>query len=128
MTYSTTAHSASSADEIWADLNVIHLVHLMQVEARRQGFSFKVWALVYVTSFRHVVLLDADNTPLVPPQILFNLPEVAAHGNLHWPDFTRGGEGGPWWVVGAVGNGCVLVLCSWLVTRAGSAHVACLCS
>lgn len=34
-----------------------------------------------------VLLLDADNLPLLDPAQLFELKEFATHGSLFWPDF-----------------------------------------
>uniref|UniRef100_A0A7S0R6P1 Uncharacterized protein n=1 Tax=Chlamydomonas leiostraca TaxID=1034604 RepID=A0A7S0R6P1_9CHLO len=67
-----------------------------QSAALKHGWSFKVWALCYATSFTQVLMIDADNTPLVPPETLFDTPQWRAHGNLFWPDFMRGGEGILW--------------------------------
>jgi alpha 1,2-mannosyltransferase len=67
-----------------------------QEQALKHGWSFKVWALCYATSFRQVLMIDADNTLLVPPEQLFDTREWREHANVFWPDFMRGGEGIIW--------------------------------
>lgn len=52
-----------------------------------KGFALKAFALVYVTTFRRVLLLDADNMPLVDPGPLFQDPAFRSAGNLFWPDY-----------------------------------------
>lgn len=61
-------------------------------EVRRQhpirrlgGWECKVFAAMH-TRFRHVVLLDADNVPLIDPASLLDLPEYASTGTIFWPD------------------------------------------
>jgi len=57
-----------------------------------RGWPIKPLALL-LTSFDHVIMLDADSIPLVPPSALLDaldkLPSFAEHGNLFWPDITR---------------------------------------
>ncbi len=52
-----------------------------------KGFALKAFALAFVTTFRQVLLLDADNMPLVDPGPLFSDPSFKAAGNLFWPDY-----------------------------------------
>lgn len=86
-----------------------------QQQALNHGWSFKVWALCYATSFREVLMVDADNTLLVPPEALFATQEWQQHGNLFWPDFMRGGEG-YYWSVHRVLRACM----AWVAW-----HVSC---
>ncbi|KAG2484566.1 hypothetical protein HYH03_016612 [Edaphochlamys debaryana] len=51
------------------------------------GFTSKVWALYAGTSFDEVLLMDADNYPLVPPEEIFEMEEYKQYGNAFWPDF-----------------------------------------
>lgn len=50
-----------------------------------RGYALKAFAL-YATSFTEVILLDADNLPVLNPALLFNSPEYLLHGNMFWPD------------------------------------------
>ena len=52
------------------------------------GFGSKILAL-YASSFRTVLMLDADNLPLIDPARLLEDPSLAMHGNLFWPDFFQ---------------------------------------
>lgn len=54
---------------------------------RLTGFKAKVHALVWVTSFDHVIMLDSDNTPLTDPTPLLDSPAFRTHGSILWPDF-----------------------------------------
>ena len=58
------------------------------------GYVLKVFAL-YVSSFPKVLMMDADNLPLIDPQqLMIEVPWQHA-GNLFWPDYFRSAEGGP---------------------------------
>jgi hypothetical protein len=50
------------------------------------GFELKPYALRY-TRFREVLLLDADNVPVVDPTFLFDTPEYRRTGAIFWPDY-----------------------------------------
>jgi ADP-heptose:LPS heptosyltransferase len=52
------------------------------------GYELKAYALLH-SSFREVILLDADNLPLIDPETLFDTPEYARTGALFWPDYGR---------------------------------------
>jgi ADP-heptose:LPS heptosyltransferase len=53
------------------------------------GWELKPYALVH-SSFREVLLLDADNVPVVNPEFLFDTPQFRRTGALFWPDYDRG--------------------------------------
>jgi hypothetical protein len=53
------------------------------------GWELKPYALLH-SPYREVLLLDADNVPLVNPEYLFTTPEFLATGAVFWPDFTKG--------------------------------------
>ena len=53
-----------------------------------RGFGLKILAL-YACSFKHVLLLDSDNLPLVNPDILINKPVLSDSGNLFFPDYWQ---------------------------------------
>ncbi|MGO8698727.1 MAG: glycosyltransferase family 9 protein [Limisphaerales bacterium] len=54
-----------------------------------QGWELKPYALLH-SPYREVLLLDADNVPVVNPEFLFSTPEFRATGAIFWPDFTQG--------------------------------------
>jgi hypothetical protein len=62
------------------------------------GWELKPYALLH-SSFEDVLLLDADNVPVVNPQFLFETPEFQSRGAIFWPDYANGGnpKGLPVW-------------------------------
>jgi predicted O-linked N-acetylglucosamine transferase (SPINDLY family) len=50
------------------------------------GWESKLHAIV-ACPFEQVLLLDADNLPLVNPDFLFDSESFARHGQVFWPDF-----------------------------------------
>jgi ADP-heptose:LPS heptosyltransferase len=54
-----------------------------------RGWELKSYAILH-SPFREVLLLDADNVPVVKPDFLFTTPEYVATGAIFWPDFMRG--------------------------------------
>jgi hypothetical protein len=68
-------------------------VELVDAQARRTthpvrslcGWALKPYA-VLACPFRHVILLDADNVPVVDPSFLFETPQYRETGALFWPD------------------------------------------
>ncbi len=52
------------------------------------GWALKPYALLHC-SFREILLLDADNVPVVDPEFLFNTPEFRASGAVFWPDYAH---------------------------------------
>lgn len=52
------------------------------------GWELKAYALLH-SSFREVLLLDADNVALVDPEFLFDTPPYRERGAIFWPDFTH---------------------------------------
>ena len=48
-----------------------------------QGYALKAFAL-YATSFTEVILLDADNLPVLDPSLLFTTPEYTLYGSMFW--------------------------------------------
>ena len=53
-----------------------------------RGYRFKV-ASIICSSFDQVLFLDADSSPVQPPEILFASPEFAQYGAMLWPDFWQ---------------------------------------
>jgi hypothetical protein len=60
------------------------------------GWELKAYAILH-SPFREVLLLDADNVPVVNPEHLFDTPEFRATGAIFWPDYGRMEEGRPAW-------------------------------
>jgi hypothetical protein len=52
------------------------------------GWELKAFALLNCP-FQEVLLLDADNVPVVDPEFLFETREFAEAGAIFWPDFGR---------------------------------------
>jgi ADP-heptose:LPS heptosyltransferase len=52
------------------------------------GWALKPYAIVN-SPFREVLLLDADNVPVVNPIFLFETPEFQRNGAIFWPDYTK---------------------------------------
>ena len=53
------------------------------------GFSFKAYALAFVTTFDEVLILDSDNLPLQNPERLFSSPQYLQKGSSFWPDWWQ---------------------------------------
>lgn len=52
------------------------------------GWELKAYALLHCP-FREVLLLDADNVPVVDPEFLFDTPQFRESGAIFWPDYGR---------------------------------------
>jgi ADP-heptose:LPS heptosyltransferase len=50
------------------------------------GWALKPYAIVQ-SPFREVLLLDADNVPVVDPEYLFDTPQFKSSGAIFWPDY-----------------------------------------
>lgn len=61
-----------------------------------RGWAIKPYAIVY-SSFREVLLLDADNLPLVKPELLFEMEPFKETGAAFWPDYSRLAPGRQIW-------------------------------
>ena len=53
-----------------------------------QGWEMKAFSLLH-TRFAEVLLLDADNVPVLDPTFLFDDPAYREKGAVFWPDFGR---------------------------------------
>lgn len=71
----------------------IHCVDGAKVRRVRQARILNGWELkpyaILNCPFQEVLLLDADNVPVVNPEFLFETPEYLATGAIFWPDFGR---------------------------------------
>jgi ADP-heptose:LPS heptosyltransferase len=54
-----------------------------------QGWELKPYAILQ-SPFREVMLLDADNVPVVDPKFLFDTPQFQTSGAIFWPDYPAG--------------------------------------
>jgi hypothetical protein len=54
-----------------------------------RGWELKPFAILH-SAFREVLLLDADNAPVVNPAPLFHAPQYQAAGAAFWPDYCYG--------------------------------------
>ena len=52
------------------------------------GWELKPYSIVY-SPFKEVLLLDADNLPLIDPELLFECKEYQTTGAVFWPDYGR---------------------------------------
>jgi len=57
-------------------------------------FAIKVIAM-YLSAFREILFLDADNNVVMDPTFLFDCPEYKKHEVLFWPDFWPLGGDAP---------------------------------
>ncbi len=60
------------------------------------GWEIKPYAMIH-SRFAEVLLLDADNVPVVDPTFLFDAPAYRQHGAVFWPDYGRLGRDRPIW-------------------------------
>jgi hypothetical protein len=68
----------------------VECVNAQEVQRRHPmriagGWECKPYALVH-SPFKEVILLDADNVPLIDPATLLSWPEYRATGAVFWPD------------------------------------------
>jgi hypothetical protein len=64
------------------------LVRVRHPARKLGGWQLKPYALLH-SSFQEVLLLDADNVPLVDPGFLFASAQYQETGAVLWPDFDR---------------------------------------
>ena len=60
------------------------------------GWELKPYAMLHCP-FREVLLLDADNLPVVNPEFLFDGPAYQDTGAIFWPDYERMKPDRPAW-------------------------------
>jgi len=60
------------------------------------GWEVKPYAILHC-SFREVMLLDADNVPVLDPEFLFETPQYLETGAIFWPDRGRFSASNPIW-------------------------------
>jgi hypothetical protein len=62
------------------------------------GWESKPYAILH-SPFRDVILIDADNVPLIDPATLLASPEFQTTGALFWPDLHNLGAEHPIWEI-----------------------------
>ena len=60
------------------------------------GWEMKPYSIIH-SRFQEVLLLDADNVPIVNPEYLFEAPQYKQTGALFWPDKSRLEAQNPIW-------------------------------
>jgi ADP-heptose:LPS heptosyltransferase len=60
------------------------------------GWELKSYALLH-SGFKEIILLDADNVPVVDPSLFFDTPEYRETGALFWPDIRECRPGKKMW-------------------------------
>lgn len=80
-----------------------HIVRERESVHAPGGWELKCLALLY-SSFQEVLLLDADNLPVVNPQFLFDIPRYREHGAVFWPDYGRLGHDRLIWAICGVAH------------------------
>lgn len=78
---------ALMAEQQVETVDALALMGQEQGEVDLGGFELKSFALLNC-AFREVVLLDADNVPLIDPQDLFAQPAFRESGAMFWPDLV----------------------------------------
>lgn len=53
-----------------------------------KGYQYKALAIL-LSSFENILLLDSDNIPVHPPDLLFKLEPFVLKGLIVWPDFWK---------------------------------------
>lgn len=54
------------------------------------GWQLKAYSILH-SSLKEILLLDADNVPVVNPKFLFETPEYKECGAVFWPDYSHFG-------------------------------------
>jgi hypothetical protein len=62
------------------------------------GWELKAYAIIH-SPFKEVMLLDADNVPIVDTTVLFDSIHFKKAGAIFWPDFGRLGIDHPIWSI-----------------------------
>lgn len=55
---------------------------------RLAGWELKAYCILH-SPFREIILLDADNVPLVNPEVLFDCEPYRKTGAIFWPDYGQ---------------------------------------
>ena len=67
------------------------------------GWQLKTYALMH-SAFREILLLDADNMPVIDPTFLFASKEFIETGALFWPDIVRLKANNPIWEISGLSS------------------------
>jgi hypothetical protein len=92
------------ADRLGVKCVDAHEVRKEHPVRRLGGWELKCYAILH-SRFREVLLLDADNVPVVNPNFLFDTTEYRKTGAIFWPDIgSLGPERDIWKIVGVPYN------------------------
>jgi len=94
-------------DHAWSKLAAAYGVHCVDADAVRLrkgytgqigGWELKPFSLLH-TPYREVLLLDADNVPVIDPTYLFDVEQYHQSGAVFWPDGLRTPRCSPRWEI-----------------------------
>nr|POF14330.1 alpha-1,2-mannosyltransferase mnn22 [Quercus suber] len=81
------------------DLSLTHNIFQIHHAAfKLPNYQFKTAALLN-SPFREVILLDADNIPVMLPESLFHSEVYKEFGSVFWPDIARTRPANPAWAI-----------------------------
>ena len=83
-------------EDLGATMVDAHTVLSRYPASIHDGWQLKAYALIR-SPFREVLLLDADNLPVIDPALLFDQPEFTKTGAVFWPDFLDVAAANPIW-------------------------------
>jgi ADP-heptose:LPS heptosyltransferase len=66
-----------------------HLLRQQYPVRRLGGYELKPYAILH-SRFQQILLLDADNVPVVNPEFLFETSQFRERGAVFWPDYDSG--------------------------------------
>jgi hypothetical protein len=75
------------------DGNVVRKQHPVRI---LRGWELKPYAIIH-SPFQEVMLLDADNVPVLNPEFLFETPQFRKTGAIFWPDREHFSASHPIW-------------------------------
>ena len=71
----------------------VECVDALEIDDKQRAKVLKGWPLkpyaVIHSRFKEVLLLDADNVPIIDPEFLFEVWQYKEKGAIFWPDFGR---------------------------------------
>src|SRR6056297_644826 len=81
-------HLFAALSPLGVDAVDAYAVRERHPHARLRGWELKPYAVLH-SPFEEVLLLDADNVPVLDPSFLFDTREYQDTGALFWPDYWR---------------------------------------
>ena len=76
----------------------------MDMTALKHPYAWKVFTLLFST-FQEMLFLDADDSPIQNPDVIFESDVYQQHGAILWPDYWKH-SGSPWlpYIIGLSGG------------------------